>query len=347
MTIADVKTSQITQWRNERLSHAEVLSGNSIFADMVKRWIMAPGIESTGHLRQYFGVLSKHYGYSNVFLLGTDGYMHMRLNPAASALSPDVAELVHKAITTGKPLHGEVHFYADESAPHIDFIVPIFDFSDRKRPAIGAVLLQADPNNFLFPLLQSWPYPSTTSETLLVRQDGDEVLYINELRHIQDTSLKMRRPLSESNLPAAQAIRGREGIFDGLDHRGHEVIAALKPVPATGWFLVAKTDRSEALATARMLAAEGWNYSVGLAQINARNFERLGLTVESAFEPCANLTAMQAVLTECFERADARNGSQQRSLRQALSCYYSGNFVTGFQHGYVRKVVRSAIRTAD
>lgn len=155
LTIADVKTSQITQWRNERLSHAEVLAGNSIFADMVKRWTIAPGVESTAHLRQYFGALAKHYGYSNVFLLGPDGYMHMRLNPAASALSPDVAELVHKAVTTGKPLHGEVHFYADESAPHIDFIAPIFDFSDKKRPAIGAILLQSDPNNFLFPLLQS------------------------------------------------------------------------------------------------------------------------------------------------------------------------------------------------
>lgn len=105
--------------------------------------------------------------------------------------------------------------------------------------------------------------------------------------------------------------------------------------------------RSEALATARMLEARGWNYSVGLAQINARNFERLGLTVESAFDPCANLSAMQSVLTECFERADARDRSPQRSLRQALSCYYSGNFVTGFQNGYVHKVVRSAIRTVD
>ena len=254
LTIADVKTSLITQWRNERLSHAEVLSGNSIFADMVKRWITAPGFESTAHLRQYFGSLSRHYGYSNVFLLGPDGYMHMRLNPAASALSPDVSELVHKAIATGKPLHGEVHFYADESTPHIDFIAPIFDYSDKKRPAIGAILLQGDPNNFLFPLLQSWPYPSDTSETLLVRQDGDEVLYINELRHAQDTSLKMRRPLSESSLPAAQAIRGRQGIFEGLDHRGHEVIAALKAVPATGWFLIAKTDHSEALATGRLIA---------------------------------------------------------------------------------------------
>jgi hypothetical protein len=28
--------------------------------------------------------------------------------------------------------------------------------------------------------------------------------------------------------------------------------------------------------------------------------------------------------------------------RQALSCYYSGNFVTGFDHGYVARVVSAA-----
>jgi type IV secretion system protein VirB1 len=32
----------------------------------------------------------------------------------------------------------------------------------------------------------------------------------------------------------------------------------------------------------------------------------------------------------------------QTALRQALSCYYSGNFATGFRHGYVRKVVAAA-----
>ena len=107
--------------------------------------------------------------------------------------------------------------------------------------------------------------------------------------------------------------------------------------------------RAEALATAKALQAAGWNFSVGLGQINVGNFERLGLTLESAFEPCANLTAMQAVLSECFDRASgsASKAVDQIALRQALSCYYSGNFVTGFQHGYVRKVVRSAIRAAD
>ncbi len=99
---------------------------------------------------------------------------------------------------------------------------------------------------------------------------------------------------------------------------------------------------AEGLTTARRLQAEGWNYSAGLAQINVRNFQRLGLTTASAFEPCANLAAMQSVLSDCYARAVRRSASTQGSLRLALSCYYSGNFVTGFEHGYVRRVVRMA-----
>jgi type IV secretion system protein VirB1 len=113
--------------------------------------------------------------------------------------------------------------------------------------------------------------------------------------------------------------------------------------------------RAEALATAKALQAAGWNFSVGLGQINVGNFERLGLTLDAAFEPCTNLTAMQSVLAECFDRARAPAATatttttaatpppvDQTALRQALSCYYSGNFATGFRHGYVRKVVAAA-----
>ena len=97
----------------------------------------------------------------------------------------------------------------------------------------------------------------------------------------------------------------------------------------------------EARATATALKQQGWNFSVGLAQINQRNFDRLGLDATSAFDPCENLRAMQAVLGECFERAGRRAPSKV-AIRQALSCYYSGNFVTGFDHGYVGRVVSAA-----
>lgn len=70
----------------------------------------------------------------------------------------------------------------------------------------------------------------------------------------------------------------------------------------------------EALATTAALDAAGWDCSVGLGQINKRNFGRLHLTAEQAFQPCANLGAMQVILAECFGRA-----SQRGSRRPVVS----------------------------
>jgi len=98
-------------------------------------------------------------------------------------------------------------------------------------------------------------------------------------------------------------------------------------------------NRAEALATVDELVAHGWNFSAGLAQINSRNFQRLGLTSHTAFDPCKNLQAMQVVLSECFSRTPPKV-SEQAALRMAFSCYYSGNFVTGFEHGYVQRVAQ-------
>ena len=56
-------------------------------------------------------------------------------------------------------------------------------------------------------------------------------------------------------------------------------------------------------------------------------------------------SAMQSVLTECFDRSGrtrSRSDTDQFALRKAISCYYSGNFSTGFRHGYVQKVVAAA-----
>jgi type IV secretion system protein VirB1 len=95
--------------------------------------------------------------------------------------------------------------------------------------------------------------------------------------------------------------------------------------------------RAEAKATVDDLAAKGWNFSAGIAQINSRNFRRLGLNRETVFDACENLRAMQVVLGECFSRA-LPQAPEQAALRMALSCYYSGNFATGFDHGYVQRV---------
>src|SRR3546814_10702380 len=89
-----------------------------------------------------------------------------------------------------------------------------------------------------------------------------------------------------------------------------------------------------------MLEQGGYNCSVGLAQVNRKNLDKYGLdSYEKAFQACPNLQAGSRILAECYSRS---NGSWPKSF----SCYYSGNFTTGFRHGYVQKVYAS-IRAAD
>lgn len=99
----------------------------------------------------------------------------------------------------------------------------------------------------------------------------------------------------------------------------------------------------EALATMRWLKANGYNFSVGLAQVNKNNFKRYGLSEETAFEPCQNLRAGGAILKECYVRALKKGVDEQTALRNAFSCYYSGNFLTGYREGYVLKVVSAHV----
>lgn len=98
---------------------------------------------------------------------------------------------------------------------------------------------------------------------------------------------------------------------------------------------------AEAVATARQLERDGFNFSLGLAQVNLHNLARQGLhNYTLAFDPCPNLVAGSRILADCHGRADG-------DWDKAFSCYYSGNFSTGFRHGYVRKVRASMAADGD
>lgn len=102
-----------------------------------------------------------------------------------------------------------------------------------------------DPSSELYPFLERWPTPSETAETLLVRREGDEVLFLSPLRFQPDAALNLRYPLTYTDLLAVKAVLGQTGPVTGLDYRGHAVIGAVSPVPGSPWYLVARMDLAE------------------------------------------------------------------------------------------------------
>jgi type IV secretion system protein VirB1 len=101
---------------------------------------------------------------------------------------------------------------------------------------------------------------------------------------------------------------------------------------------------TEAISTVTELEKQGVRYSAGLIQIYNKNWQRLNLDSQSVFDVCSNMRAAQTILVECYQRASKPRDGAQLALRRALSCYYSNNFVTGYQHGYVQRVVGVALQ---
>lgn len=98
----------------------------------------------------------------------------------------------------------------------------------------------------------------------------------------------------------------------------------------------------EAMSTIAELELSGADYSVGLAQLNQQNFQKYGISASQALDACTNLRVAAQILGGCFKSAKQSPASEGKALHDALSCYYSGNFKTGYRHGYVDKVRSNA-----
>jgi PAS domain S-box-containing protein len=145
----------------------------------------------------------------------------------------------------------------DPAAPGqalLDIFVPIMR-PDGARAA-GVLVLRSNLA-YLYGLIQTWPVESRSAEAVLVRLDGDDALFLNELRFRKRTALRMRVPLSAASdtpaWPSTAAARGETGIWEALDYRGEPVLAYTLPVPGTGWGMVVKEDLDEVLAPVQKL----------------------------------------------------------------------------------------------
>ncbi len=246
--IVDLKVNQIVAWRQERTADANVILNDRFFATKVEDWLRGakePGLRE--EILNYLASLIIHQ-YQSVVLLGPQGTVRLSFPEKHQGISLHLQELARTALETRKPVFSDLYPSEDSKAIQLSLLVPLLADRDGHKGPVGVVLLSLDPQQFLYPLVQSWPTPSRTSEILLVRRQGNEVAVLNELRHQKDTALNLRFPLSERRLPAAMAARGEKGIVEGVDYQGVPVIAALASVPDSPWFLVGKVNVAELYA---------------------------------------------------------------------------------------------------
>jgi diguanylate cyclase (GGDEF)-like protein/PAS domain S-box-containing protein len=243
--IADLKVGELAHWRKERFGDAAAFFGNEAFSALVRRSFNHPNdLRAQRQIWTWLSKIQLGYSYERLLLFDARGALRMSVpdskEPVASGLSERAAIVMRSEQIDFQD------FYRDEQNQRIylTIMVPILSKEDGGK-ALGTLVLRIDPETYLYPLIRYWPTPSRTAETLLVRREGNEVVFLNDLRFQQDTALKLRVPLEKVELPAVKAVMGQEGIVEGKDYRGVPVIAAIRSIPDSPWFISSRMDLSE------------------------------------------------------------------------------------------------------
>ena len=246
-SVAKLKINQIENWRSERIENALVFSRSSFTSDAIPHLIKSPADLRLRRAIQKQLTLECSFGlYSDAFILDTTERVFVSIRDSSS-IDTSEKERFHETVLAHKPVMTDL-FRGTDGRVHIDVMAPIIDGSGETAVV---VVLRSDADNFIYPLINSWPVPSQSAETLLLERRGDQIVFLNSLRYLPSAALSLRLPITMTTLPAEQAAMGRIGMFEGKDYRGVDVLADLRSVPNTPWFMVAKVDKSEILAEAK------------------------------------------------------------------------------------------------
>ena len=247
--ISYLKIRQISQWRLERIGDGRFLGENILLTRSFREFLSTPyEPELKQNVYQSLRSLVDNYDYSNALLLDRDGNVRLTFPAADTIIGDHLRSLLPEVISHRNIVLTDLHRTNEISFVHLDLIVPLIDMTKNDSIVSGLLVLRIDPQQVLYPLIQSWPVSSKTAETLILRREGDNVVYLNELRHVAKSELTLKRPVSSERLPGALALQGITGTVDGIDYRNVPVVAAMNKIPGTPWYMVAKMDRDEVLS---------------------------------------------------------------------------------------------------
>jgi PAS domain S-box-containing protein len=250
-SLAELRDQQVEAWLERQVTLGDFLSNSAPLGELYVRWQHWGETEAGERLLAREIEFRKANGADSVLVLSADGRVLAREHAADRPASPELLATLQLALEKNRAMH--TGFYRREGVEfpvRLDVVIPLH-FTG--APATGAIVLRLDPRRELFPMLARWPVPSASGESVLWRSDGSQVRLLSDARRRPDAALRVAEPVATSALPLARRLRGeaQDGeAFIAADYRGTPVLATVRPVQGTDWWVVSKVDLAEVDAPA-------------------------------------------------------------------------------------------------
>lgn len=243
--IAKLKVFELQQWLQERSQDADILFENPIVADLIKRYLEQPEnhlIRSTLH--QSFSKYLSCTQYDHIALYDTLGVEKISVPHGTRVSEPDFSMTIREALMKRRVDFIDFRKDSSNGKIYLALIIPVISQEPDQHP-LGVITLRINPQTSLYQSVQELPVPSTSTESLLVRREGSEILFLSDLKFRPRTAMTLRISMKQNQFPSVKAALGFVGITEGNDYRGVPVLADIRPVTGSPWFLITKMDMQE------------------------------------------------------------------------------------------------------
>ncbi len=268
--VADSRAQAVSDWVDGQYRTLDGIADNlsvQLYMTRIRAAGGAPTPEtlaSQGYLRNLLDAVADRAGFSapplgpqvnaNVRRVGVAGIALLdaagnivAATPGMPPIEGALADWLVQAAPAGRDLY-DVHLDA-AGRPAMGFSVPVYAVQSDRTPdqRVGRVVGVRQVADTLYPALRQPGQPWSTAEAVLVRAQGAAVAYVSPTR---DGAKPLAHVLSRDtqSLVGAWALDHPGGFTIGRDYRDAEVLATARAIPGTGWALVYKIDRAEALA---------------------------------------------------------------------------------------------------
>lgn len=240
--VARLKAQQIGKWLFERSIDSELLAASLVRLPLDRLPGDADVAQVVGLL--FAETLAADPERLAVTLFAADGSVLVHAGEGGTPEQPVVRAVGALALAPASAPR-IVDIYDSATHPRMAFLAPVAARGS-SASAADVIAIIVDPFRGVLDQIRAWPTPSASSEVMVVHRDGDDVVFITPPR-LSPTPPpnSWRQPLTNSTLPAAEAILRGDGVRPGRDYRGAEVLTASQRVNGVPWTVVAKTDSAE------------------------------------------------------------------------------------------------------
>lgn len=245
-TVTNLNSLRVAGWLADRRRPMREAADSPLIGRAIADWLTNADPEFEALLSQHLAAIRSANDFAAVRVF--DGHGRELLGVGEEVVGDALLRAtVSRALASGKVEHSNRRRVTHDSGPVliIDLAVALRGGATDETPPGAVLVARIHPGDFVRGVVAAGTAGFRSGETLLVRHDGERLLYLGRLKSGAQEPPAHEVPMSRGEVASVRLLQGERVPVEAVDYRGVPVLAAGHPVAGTDWMLVTKADAAE------------------------------------------------------------------------------------------------------